>query len=338
MKPTSKSIGEIIEPSNAAKQDGPPSGVGDSSEVTLLPNRTGFSGDAAFVRFLTGIVVVTLLLGVPWTSVFRGALADKLYSYVLLIPIISGWLLWQGRPGSLKGLGSNPVLGGLLLGLASGVTLAGIYGRKSGIITTETSWLTTQMATWVLAIWGFAFLFLGRSWIRANLFPVAFLIFTIPIPEPCVDFIEHGLQAASATASDFLFRFAGTPYIRDEMTFWFPGIHITVAPECSGIRSTLVLFITGILGSYLLLRRTLHRVAIVSTIIPLGIFRNAIRILTLTLLSVHVNPQIMHSALHKRGGPLFFAVSLIPLFLLFWWFARRERSSVRTPVRDSKEI
>ncbi len=278
-------------------------------------------------RFLLGVGIATLVLVNPWMAVIRGALADDLYSYVVLVPVICGWLVWQRRPlVSQRASGDARVACGLFAAAAI-CGLAGVYARRSGLVTVEASWLTTQMAAWVLAVWGATVLQFGVAWIRTHLFATAFLLFTIPLPQPAVDGLEIGLQVASAEASDFLFSFAGTPYLRDGMTFWFPGVRIAVAPECSGIRSTLVLFITGVLGSYLLLQRPLHRCLLVALIFPLGVFRNAIRILTLTLLSVHVDPEIMHSALHKRGGPLFFAVSLIPLFLLFWWLARRERRS-----------
>lgn len=36
------------------------------------------------------------------------------------------------------------------------------------------------------------------------------------------------------------------------------------------------------------------------------------------LLCVHVGPQMIHSLIHRRGGPLFFVVSLVPLLLVLW--------------------
>lgn len=288
--------------------------------------------------FLIATTVVTLLLITPWISLIRGSIADALYSYTILIPVISAWLVWQSpatpsSPDSPSPPSSDPlrIPGFLLLAAAAGLAIFGMLARNSGTITSNTSWLTTQIGAWVLALWGLAALLFGRRWITRNLFATAFLAFTIPLPDAAVASIELGLQLASATACDWLFALSGTPYMRDGMAFWLPNVHIQVAPECSGIRSTLVLFITAVLGAQLLLRHPIHRLAIVLAIIPLGIFRNALRILTLTLLSVHVNPEIMHSALHRRGGPLFFAVSLIPLFAMFWWFGRRERRTRRTP-------
>lgn len=277
-------------------------------------------------RYLLTVGFVSLVLAQSWILIFRGALRDELYSYAILIPVIVGWLIKQREP--VFGTTGNPqrTLGGGLLAAATACAAAGIGAWRTGWITSETSWLTTQMASWVLAIWGASAFHLGIAWIRRHLFAMSFLVFTIPVPTPLVESIEFGLQAASATASDWLFYLSGVPYNRSGMAFSLEkGLNILVAPECSGIRSTLVLLITGILGAHLLLRDRLHRLSVVLVIVPLGVFRNAIRILTLTLLSVYVNPAIMHSALHRRGGPIFFAVSLIPLFFMFWWFGRREK-------------
>ena len=117
--------------------------------------------------------------------------------------------------------------------------------------------------------------------------------------------------------------------LRDGTVFQLPGIVIEVAQECSGIRSSWVLFITSVLASYLFLKSPWRRAVLVAFVIPLGILRNGFRILVIGLLCVHVGPQMIHSIIHHQGGPLFFALSLIPLFLLLWWLRRGEKSEAK---------
>jgi exosortase/archaeosortase family protein len=64
---------------------------------------------------------------------------------------------------------------------------------------------------------------------------------------------------------------------------------------------------------------------LVAFVIPLGILRNGFRILVIGLLCVRVGPHMIDSDIHRRGGPLFFALSLVPLFLLLWWLRRQEQ-------------
>jgi exosortase/archaeosortase family protein len=52
--------------------------------------------------------------------------------------------------------------------------------------------------------------------------------------------------------------------------------------------------------------------------------RNGFRIMMIGLLCVNVGPEMIHSLIHRRGGPLFFALSLIPFLLALWWLRRGE--------------
>jgi exosortase len=147
----------------------------------------------------------------------------------------------------------------------------------------------------------------------------------IPLPDAVLDWLEKTSMAASADAAELYFSLMGTAMVRHETVFELPGIVIRVAQECSGIHSSLVLFISSILASHLFLRTRWRRIVLVAFVIPLGILRNGFRILVIGLLCVHVGPYMIDSSIHHQGGPLFFALSLIPLFLLLWWLRHRER-------------
>jgi exosortase/archaeosortase family protein len=99
---------------------------------------------------------------------------------------------------------------------------------------------------------------------------------------------------------------------------------LEVAQECSGIRSSWVLFITSLLASNLFLRSTWRRVLLVAFVIPLGVVRNGFRIVVIAILCIEYGPQMIDSMIHHRGGPIFFALSLVPLFALLWWLRARE--------------
>ena len=112
------------------------------------------------------------------------------------------------------------------------------------------------------------------------------------------------------------------------LAFQLPNVTIEVAPECSGIRSSLVLFITSLVAGHLLLERPWQRALLTLLVIPLGILRNAVRIVTIGWLCTHHGPEMIHSAIHHRGGPFFFAISLVPLLamlVIFRWLGKRKR-------------
>jgi len=147
----------------------------------------------------------------------------------------------------------------------------------------------------------------------------------IPLPDAVVNWLETASVLASADVSAFFFRMTGTPILREGTVFALPTIVIRVAQECSGIRSSWVLFITSLIASDLFLESGWRRTLLVLFVIPLAIVRNAFRILVIGLLCVHIGPEMIDSVIHRRGGPLFFALSLIPLFFFMYWLRHRER-------------
>jgi exosortase C (VPDSG-CTERM-specific) len=190
--------------------------------------------------------------------------------------------------------------------------------------------LTLLTTSFLCCLAAGGFFFFGRTWMRAAAFPLAYLIFMIPMPNAMTDALEQASSTASAEMANLLFTLSGMPFLRAGQIFQLPNITLEVAQECSGIRSSLVLFITSILAANLFLNTTWRRLALIAIVIPLGILRNGFRILVIGLLCVHVGPQMIHSLIHRRGGPLFFVLFLVPL-LVFLWLLRKGDTQTRHP-------
>src|SRR5262249_34933715 len=128
------------------------------------------------------------------------------------------------------------------------------------------------------------------------------------------------LQYASAEMVSFLFSLTPLPVFRDGVTFALPNLNIEVARECSGIRSSLALLITCVVANHLWLRRWWSKAVIVLLVFPLAILKNGLRIVTLCLLTLYVDPGFMTGRLHTSGGIVFFVMAimlLLPIFLTF---------------------
>jgi exosortase len=154
---------------------------------------------------------------------------------------------------------------------------------------------------------------------------LGFLFFSAPFPRFMVEAIESFLQYTSALCAHLFFSLSGMSFIRDGLVFQLPGIQLEVAPECSGIHSTLVLFISSLVAGQLFLRSFTGRTLLAIAVIPLGILRNAFRIWVIGELCVHISPDMIDSPIHRRGGPFFFALSLIPLALFLIWLRKRSK-------------
>ncbi len=171
-------------------------------------------------------------------------------------------------------------------------------------------------------------------YIRRNQLPKNYTT-DLPLTIVSLAAVEIASKSAAAEVANFLFHLSGTPFLRAGPIFQLPNITIEVAQECSGIRSSWVLFMTSILAANLFLKTPWRRFALVAFVIPLGILRNGFRILVIGLLCVNVGPQMIHSLIHLRGGPLFFALSLVPFLLMLWWL---RRGDVRTRQPNRAEV
>ena len=163
---------------------------------------------------------------------------------------------------------------------------------------------------------------------------LGFLVFAAPLPSWAVQGLETFFQHTSAEVAAVFINVAQIPNLRDGLVFKLPGITIQVAQECSGIRSSIVLFITSVLAGHLFLKSAWKRTLLAVLVIPLGIIRNGLRIVTIAALCTHVGPEMIDSPIHHRGGPIFFALSLVPLFGVLLWLRWLERRQTKpTPPR-----
>jgi exosortase C (VPDSG-CTERM-specific) len=285
-------------------------------------------------RWLVSILILTLAFLRPLTSLVVYAAGSELFSYILLIPFVAAYLLLIKR-GTLPPVAEKA--------LPESVSLASVALAALG---TDLYWRERLSLNDHLALMSFAyvstivaggFLFMGRPWMSRAAFPMAFLLFLVPLPDAIVHWIETASVLRSADAAAFFFQLTGTPMLRDGTLLALPGVTLRVAEECSGIRSSWVLFITSLVASHLFLHRPWARIILVVFVVPLAIVRNGFRILVIGLLCVHVGPHMIDSIIHRRGGPLFFALSLVPLVALLWWLRRVEvpLGSALTPWRSA---
>jgi exosortase len=187
----------------------------------------------------------------------------------------------------------------------------------------------------VLWIGGFLLLFGARA-ARAAAFPLGFLAFTVPLPPVVLDSMTQVLKAGSADAVALLFTLTGTPYFRSAFVFELPSVAIEVADACSGIRSSIALTLTSLMAGHLFLDRPWAKAVLVTVVLPITIVKNAIRIVTLSLLAVHVSPSFLTGQLHHDGGVLFFLLALSLLAPIMMLLRRWEGGPARwlrpTPV------
>jgi exosortase len=244
------------------------------------------------------------------------------FSQIPFIPLVSMFLIYGNRKAIFSGVSFGWVAGAALI--TPGMILLATARLNVGQLNS-----TNQAALFVFGIvliWMGAFsLFFGTRAFRAACFPLLFLLFAVPVPEPILSRVISFLQKGSADAAEGFFHLTGIPYLRRGLIFDLPGVSIRVAEECSGIHSTLALLITTALAGHLFLRSNWRRTLLLIAVVPIAILKNGLRIAGLTLLAIYVNPGFLTGNLHHHGGIVFFMIALVPMALLLILLERGEK-------------
>jgi len=277
--------------------------------------------------FIVFIAVSCLAFYQTISELVRYSLQDDSSSHVILIPVIAIFLICLDRKKIFSVTRSNPVAG---IGLASAGLL--LFWLAIRLSPQETgSWSFSLQVLSVLVLWVAGFLrFYGFDALRAAAFPLLFLVLTVPLPVAILDRVIYALQEGSTEITYLIFQAVGTPVVRQGFLLSVPGVTIEVAKECSSIRSSIALLITCLLAAHLYLRTTWKIVLFVLLAMAVSVVKNGIRIATLTLLSLHVDPGFLTGKLHQRGGFVFFLIALAILYPILLLLQKSEHTGQRT--------
>jgi len=275
-------------------------------EATVESNHIGWR----VIAFLAFSLAMAVVFRQCLTDLWRLSRTDQTFSHMPLIPLVSAYFLCTAR-GRIASVAQTALLPGMLLAGAGVVLFIGGNSLFETLVHKDSLSLSTLAG---LTIWlgGFVAVF-GVHSFRIASFPLLFLLFLVPVPNYLLEWIIYLLQRASTEIAHALFILIGVPFVRNDFVFELPGLSVMVARECSGIRSSISLFITGILAAHLGLHSSWRRSALILAVLPITVFKNALR-----------DPRIMDSALHRAGGIPFFMLALLLFGWVFWWLRASE--------------
>src|SRR5229473_947595 len=146
----------------------------------------------------------------PLFSLAAGAIHSQLDSYIVLVPFVSAYLIYDRRKRLPKEYGFSlwaiiPLVAGIIA-LTTALSL-----HRSGDSLSNHDYLALMALSFVCFLAAGGFFFLGRKWMTAAAFPFAFLIFIVPMPNAMADTLETASALASADAASLFFNLTGTP-------------------------------------------------------------------------------------------------------------------------------
>lgn len=274
-------------------------------------------------KWLYFLIWVLCCLGLflrPLRDLGQLAWHDDTASHILLIPFISGWLLFSDRriEHSREGLSFRPALIFVIPSI-----LIAIFAFRCVSVSKHDRLSSYIFSLVLLIISGFVFSF-GLANAKRSSFALAFLLFAVPIPELILDKLIYCLQVGSAAIAEVFFNLSSAPVLRDGFVFRLPNMSIEVAEECSGIRSSLALLILSLLVAHFSFHQIWKKTLFVVAGLAMMLIKNGIRIAALTLLANYVNPDFLYGKLHHQGGVVFFLIGLALLWPLYWYLRKGE--------------
>jgi len=282
-----------------------------------------------WVLFGTWVVLSVLVFLHPILDLIHLALGDDTLSHVLLIPFLSAWLFYSEK-STRKDL-LLPASPGFDLWAAGPFLLVSLVSgwfayRCPSCIPKDR--LAAYILSLVLLWIAFFLLFLGTPRAKSSSFPLAFLLFAVPIPDFILQRLIYWLQTGSAFIAEIFFNLSGVPVLREGFVFHLPKMSIEVAQECSGIRSSLALLILAVLVAHYSFRPIWKKLLFVVAGLCMMLIKNGIRIAALTLLANYVDPDFLYGKLHHQGGIVFFLIGLALLLPVFFYLRRDEQPVV----------
>lgn len=235
-----------------------------------------------------------LALGRVWAAV-------DYQSHGFLVPVVAVWIAMRERPRWRRLVVAPDRRGLLLLALALGTYL---FGAGAGLV-------SLQGVALVLAVAGAVLFTRGAGWLRALAFPIAFLIFMVPVPPAWIGPTIVGLQVLVSRLSVSLLHAFGIAVTRAGNVLQLPaGDSLFVAEACSGVTSIVTLTPLAVLLGYFSLRRFWTRALLVAAVVPLAMAGNLARVVVTCALAVQVGAERATTGwFHESAGLLTYAVA-----------------------------
>jgi len=290
----------------------------------------------AHTAFVGLVILSVIIFWRTFHALALFSLDHESASHILLIPLVSIYLLWSERSCIFQVVRTSLVSGGILV--LAAIALYLFTAVRWSLQDPEQFLPGATLAIVLLWLGGFLLCYGDAAWRRAR-FSLLFLLLMVPLPPALLDRCIYLLQQGSTEIAYLLFKAVGVPVLRQGFLLTVPGVTIEVARECSGIRSSVALFITSLLAAHLFLRTTSRMLVFVLLAFPLAILKNGIRITTLTLLSVYVNPGFLTGRLHHQGGFVFFLLALAIFAPILLFFQKSEQKALASdrPISGKTE-
>jgi exosortase len=258
--------------------------------------------DGWFLAILVPLLIAVYAGIIPALVVDWGE--DPNYSHGFLVPLISGWFVWQRR-FELKAAAIRPANAGLAVIFGSLALL--VVGTAGTEYFTMRSSLVFLLAGIVLYLFGWAVL-------KILALPIGFLLFMVPLPYIVYDAAAFPLKLFISKVSVFVLKAMGVIVWREGNIIMFPETILEVADACSGLRSLMSLAALAVALAFLSQKSVVKRTLLILSALPIAIFTNMLRVIVTGFLAQYYGAAAAEGFFHEFAGMAVFVLAMVLLF------------------------
>jgi exosortase len=259
---------------------------------------------------------VTIWLFWPYFKWLAGTWRINLQdTFGYLVPFISAWAVVRERkkildtPIGYSLWGWGFFLPGLLLTL---------YSRTHG------NALGACLA-FPLYCYGLCLLVWGKARSRYLLFPVFLCLLLYPWDALIESLVGFHLRLLSTWMAFGCLKVLGLGLSISGTLVKTKNFWIDIAPACSGLTNLKVLFLSGVVAAYLYQGSRWRKALLLMSTVPLAIFLNMCRIVSVGIIGNAFSPELAVSFFHQASGMVFFGLGLLCLYLAAELLKKRRR-------------
>ena len=277
-------------------------GVTGDSEVTTQPAPRSWGWERwLLLAAIEGLMTLLYQQIVPY--LIQQWAEDDDYTHGFLIVPLALYFVWEKRSQLVQVLPKPSPLGAAFL---AGGLLTLVVGNVGAD-------LFLQRFSLILVLAGLVWLILGRVFLSELLFPIAFLIFMVPLPAIVMNAIAFPLQLFAAQTATFCMQVAGVPVLREGNVIQLANTTLEVVEACSGIRSLQALLALGAVYGYFTQKAVWKRWALLFLSIPIAIAANAFRVAGTGFLAHFIGAEAAQGFYHSFAGWIVFGVAFVLL-------------------------
>ena len=240
------------------------------------------------------------------------------YSHGYLLPVISGYFMWQ-KKNELAEIGFK----GSWLGVV--VFCIGLLGFMIGELSTL---FTVIQYSFLIALAGLLLSFMGWPAFRLILVPFCILFFTVPLPAFLYNNLSSFLQLISSQLGVWVIRAFGISVFLEGNVIDLGQFKLQVVEACSGLRYLFPLMSLGFIAAYLYKDSFWKKAVVFLSTIPITVLMNSFRIGVIGVMVEFWGQEMAEGFLHDFEGWVVFMACTAVLVAEMWLLSKIGKNSL----------